>query len=578
MERAEPRLSREEIAKREIGRTDISPPLAKAMVAVFLATILAVPTIQSIHEILGAGRSARNSRLPGWCSIASAFSGVHESYRETGGGQSARILAANARLLKNITEFERRLEDESFLTEWLLGPTQYWLARLGGLGNEKAYIGRDRWLFYRPGVEYVTGPGFLEPAVLARRASGGNEYTVAPQPDPRPAILAFQRQLARSGVRLILVPTPDKAMVEHDRFSSRFQGTLAVLQNRSYDRFKAEMEAAGVLVFDCAAILFERKQQSGQPQFLITDTHWTPDAMQAIAKRLGEFLTAHVALPERGASAFGSRVLRVRNLGDIAMMLQLPPDQELFRKEEVTVRQVVDKGGTPWQSEEDADVMLLGDSFTNIYSMAEMNWGEAAGFAEQLSFTMKRSIDRISRNDAGAYATRQALALDLARGKNRLTNKRVLIWQFAIRELAVGDWKGLTWNEPRPEEAEPPHSPVGHDSIRSPVRGRVKAISAAPVPGSVPYRDAILAVHLEKVEWPSSVAPAAEAEVVVYLWGMRDNRLTAAARYLPGQSVTLRLTPWERAQARYGRFTRVELDDPEFKLIDLPTYWADEFP
>jgi hypothetical protein len=59
---------------------------------------------------------------------------------------------------------------------------------------------------------------------------------------------------------------------------------------------------------------------------------------------------------------------------------------------------------------------------------------------------------------------------------------------------------------------------------------------------------------------------------------MRDNRLTGAARYRSGESVTLDLTPWQRVQGQYGRFTRVELDDPDFQLIDLPTYWSDQVP
>ena len=73
------------------------------------------------------------------------------------------------------------------------------------------------------------------------------------------------------------------------------------MQNPSYERFKAEMEAAGVLVFDPAPVLLERKQQTGQPQFLKTDTHWTPDAMQAVAERLNEFIAEHVALPAQPA-------------------------------------------------------------------------------------------------------------------------------------------------------------------------------------------------------------------------------------------------------------------------------------
>jgi alginate O-acetyltransferase complex protein AlgJ len=66
-----------------------------------------------------------------------------------------------------------------------------------------------------------------------------------------------------------------------------------------------------------------------------------------------------------------------------------------------------------------------------------MGWGEAAGLGEQLSFALQRPIDRIIQNDQGAHATRGLLA----REPDRLDGKRVVIWQFAARELAFGDWK-----------------------------------------------------------------------------------------------------------------------------------------
>lgn len=576
MERSEPPLSREEIAKREIGRTEISPRLAWVMVAVFLATILAVPTIQTIGGFQGGRGSASDPSWPAWCEIASALDGVPEAYRKAEGSQSAKVLAANARLLKNVHEYEQRLEDESILSRKLLGPSQYWLTRLGGLGNEKAYVGLGGWLFFRPGLDYVTGPGFLDQAALARRATEGNEYTAAPQPDPRPAILEFQERLKQSGVRLILVPTPAKAMVEPERFSKRYRDRPDVLQNPSYERFRAEMEAAGVLVFDPASILRERKQRTGRPQFLATDTHWTPDAMQHVAEHLGAFIAEHAPLPPRPAVAYRGRPAVVRNLGDIAVMMQLPAGQDIFPPEEVTIRQVLDPDGKPWQPAADADILLLGDSYTNIYSMVEMNWGEAAGLAEQLSLAMRRPVDRIAQNDAGAHATRQALALELARGSDRLAGKRVLIWQFAIRELAVGDWRRIPWKEGRPARPESSPTPGTPGAGRLRVQGRIRAISAVPQPGTVPYREAIVALHLVDVAPLRGSAP--RPELVVYLWGMRDNRLAQAARYRAGQSLTLDLTPWEQAQTRYGRFTRVELDDPDFTLIDLPTYWAEETP
>jgi hypothetical protein len=60
---------------------------------------------------------------------------------------------------------------------------------------------------------------------------------------------------------------------------------------------------------------------------------------------------------------------------------------------------------------------------------------------EQLSYTLQRPIDRIVQNDEGAHATRGLLRRDLASGGNRLADKRVVIWQFAARELAFGDWR-----------------------------------------------------------------------------------------------------------------------------------------
>jgi len=67
-------------------------------------------------------------------------------------------------------------------------------------------------------------------------------------------------------------------------------------------------------------------------------------------------------------------------------------------------------------------------------------------------------------------------------------------------------------------------------------------------------------------------------EVVIYTWGMRENQLTDAARFQSGQQVKFKLKPWNEVQEQYGRFTRLELDDPDFKLIDLPAYWAEEVP
>ena len=81
-----------------------------------------------------------------------------------------------------------------------------------------------------------------------------------------------------------------------------------------------------------------------------------------------------------------------------------------------------------------------------------MGWGESAGLAEHLSLALQRPVDRIVQNDAGAQCharpARARTRREPRRGRrrrppDRLTGKRVVVWQFATRELARGDWAVL---------------------------------------------------------------------------------------------------------------------------------------
>ncbi|HVW03303.1 MAG TPA: hypothetical protein VHB77_23270, partial [Planctomycetaceae bacterium] len=334
-----------------------------------------------------------------------------------------------------------------------------------------------------------------------------------------------------------------------------------------FDRFRRDVEALGVWVFDSASVLLENKMHEGRPQYLATDTHWTPEAMERVAAELGRKLTAGDFLSTRSAAKYSRRSVDVESRGDLDLMLRLPEKQVLFRPERVTVQQVLEENGHPWQPDPEAEVLLLGDSFTNIYSLEAMNWGSGAGLAEQLSFSMRRPVDRIAQNDEGAFATRQALALELGRGVDRLAGKRIVIWEFAIRELAQGDWKLI--------ELPLPSAPQNTAHEESVVEARIVESAAVPKPGTVPYRDAVMAVHVTMM---TAGTETPEKDAVVYLWGMQDNRLTPAARLHPGDLVRLKMIPWSKAESRYGRFARAELEDPDFQLVELPTFWGELVP
>jgi hypothetical protein len=47
---------------------------------------------------------------------------------------------------------------------------------------------------------------------------------------------------------------------------------------------------------------------------------------------------------------------------------------------------------------------------------------------------------------------------------------------------------------------------------------------------------------------------------------MRDNVLTSAARFRPGDRVTVRLRPWSDVSDRHEKTNRSEIDDPAVQL------------
>jgi alginate O-acetyltransferase complex protein AlgJ len=174
--------------------------------------------------------------------------------------------------------------------------------------------------------------------------------------------------------------------------------------------------------------------------------------MEAVAERLARFIEARWPVARaigpadpvvRGFTPADSEYrveqLEVQQTGDIVPMLDLPDGQQLYPPESVWLRRIVNVDGSGWRSSRDADVLVLGDSFSNIYSLESMGWGTSAGFVEQLSYALRRPIDRIVQNDEGAFATRAMLARD----GGRLKNTRIVVYQFAERELAFGDWKIL---------------------------------------------------------------------------------------------------------------------------------------
>jgi alginate O-acetyltransferase complex protein AlgJ len=354
---------------------------------------------------------------------------------------------------ERLREFEEELEKTSDFKDYVQPRVQELLTRFGRVGKTKAVVGQRGVLFYVPGIEHVSGSNFLDEGRLEQREQSAREAGSPVHADPRPAIFELERALAQRGIELVLFPVPDKAMLQPRQLHGRGDPSerAAVARNVGWPHFAADLQARGVTLFDPAPA----ELVPGEPaRFLTQDTHWNPRWMRAVARELAALLHEKIALPPvEPKPQYTITQESVERVGDITDMLKLPEGQKLFLPERVGIDVVRDGSGVVWEPDPKADVLLLGDSFTNVFSMEFMGWGAGAGFAPHLAVALGRPVDVIAQNDSGAFATRQALSLELAGGNDRLAGKRVVIWEFAVRELSVGDWKPFDYALAAPEAA-----------------------------------------------------------------------------------------------------------------------------
>jgi len=528
---------REERSQRELASTDVSPRLARAMSLAFVALVTLVPLAQAAIEL----------RADGWVQALDVF--TRRPSRDA------------------LHAYEQALENRSAVKRAVQPRLQEALTAAAGVGNDRTVVGRDGWLFYQPGLDYVAGPGFLDAGLLRVRATRmlDRDRIADPRPDPRPALRALHEDLARAGIRLLLVPVPDKAAVEGQRLGRGAGGAGAGSGNPDWPRFASEMRAAGLDLFDVPP------PAGAAPAYLEQDTHWTPQYMQQVARTLAGAIDVRSrgSLDPPGGASFDpplrTETATVSRVGDLVDMLRLPPGQRLFPTQSVEITRVVSAAGARWTPRTDADVFLVGDSFTNIYSDPAMGWGESAGFAEHLSLALGRPLDVLAENGGAAAAVRLTLAR--ANTRVRLAGKRLVIYQFAMRDLMGQHWPVVRV----PLTAAPAAAPAAPaDSSEIEIEGTIVQLSRVPDPATAPYASSI---GMTRVQVDRVLRGAFDGrELVAGLMVMRDRTLLPAARYARGERVRLRLVPFSRA----GRAVRSLQRSDDLEAFDLPAFWAIE--
>ncbi|GFO64821.1 hypothetical protein M1B72_05070 [Geomonas paludis] len=541
-----------------IEGTEVSAAVKWFLLIAFICTIAAVPVVQCALE---------DSLFP---KSLAAFSYDEQTSdldrlraRQSGMGyafEAGRLI--NEKTMENTRKFESSMEESSWILSTVGPSVEKVLIGTLGAGSRDVYCGREGWLYFRPTLEYLTGAPFLDPAVMKAKREV--------QPDPVKAILDLKKQLSSRGIELVVLPAPAKASIYPEYFTSRYGRRSLPLQNPSFAEFVRRLQAQGVHVFDPASLLLQAKEKENL--FLKRDTHWTPAGSELVAQKLAAYLRENKLLTQVAPVGYTRVPSSAENRGDLAAMLKTASDYE---KQHVTLHQVRQPDGTPWSPSRNADILVLGDSYANIFSLDGMGWGTGSGLVEQLSFQLKRPVDAILINDKGSFSTRQQLGKELKRGEDRLAGKKVVVYEFAARELALGDWRMIDLEVGKRSRA--PVTAAVQQAVEAAkaapdglqLEGIIEEITRPPRPGSTAYKDAVIAMHLKQVT--SEGKPFAASQIVVFAWGMRNDTVTPATRYRRGERVSLKLRPWAQVEKKYGGYQRIELQNEATMLLDI--FW-----
>jgi alginate O-acetyltransferase complex protein AlgJ len=520
---------REAQAKREIGVTRISPIGKRMLLAAGVILILLTTLTQLLID---------PSELK---QVRSLFQAAQTGWEKGSAEESSRLFSANRHLLEAMHDWEDNLEDSAWFRDPLLKRIQPLLWRLGS-GNGQAVRGREDWLLYQPDVDYVIQKPF--------------DYEA-----PQHTLVDFRNQLAKRGIKLLLVPVPVKPQI-HPEALSRVPVNVP-LRNPSEIALFAALEEAGVESVDLAD-LFANARTAASPLYLKTDTHWTPEAMRLAAEHSAQRLVDLKWVPLDPPSPVQWTRQDITHHGDIVEMLSLPSNQTLIEPETISHTRV------EFQSGDSPRVLLLGDSFSNIFSLEAMGWGEQGGFAEHLGAALRQPVRSLVRNDAGASATRELLVRELSRGNDPLEGVEVVVWQFASREFRFGNWVPLHLPEQAASSDADSNLLKGTRSLT--VTATVAKVSPIPRPGTVAYSDHVATVHLRELS--TEDGEIQQAQAVARFLSMQNQQLLPPARWRPGMRVRLRLIPFSEVEKRYGTLNTSELD--ELDLMLATPFWIEE--
>lgn len=329
--------------------------------------------------------------------------------------QRFRSLVTQLPSATSLAAFDRGLADESSLTKAVRQRYQDLVFRSLGQGNYKITVARDGFWFLRQDLGLCAGPG------LMREGSGASHPSLA-------VIADYSARLAERGVHLVVVPVPVAPALYPEKAWPGYAHETGPANNVDWGAWLGALRSAGVDVVDLAPVYWREKTKGRDPLFLERNTHWAPRGVVVAAREAAA--RARPFLEATSRESFDTRTTSCIVPSELLPMLDLPPSTGVppMRYEVTDVL----RGGEIAEGDDSAPVLLLGDSFSRMYTGDDPGDGcGGGGFAQHLMLALGVSVQSLAVTAANPTDIR----MRLAERKGSLRGRRVLVWQFTTRYL-----------------------------------------------------------------------------------------------------------------------------------------------
>ena len=230
------------------------------------------------------------------------------------------------------------------------------------------------------------------------------------------SFVAFNDSLEARGIKLVVVPVPDKLQIEAEHYSEELSGGIVAPQ---YEEWVDALQDEGVVVVDAVEEFLAKNEET--PMFEAYESHYTSAGRQLLAQMIADTINEmDLDVPREEWFLRDTVVPGTGNL--YHLKYNSYPDYD------VRVLKTVDAEGKRYHASKDAPIVVIGDS------NADFGWNSSSNIGAYIA--QATGIKTFTRSRIGGGN----LGPTLFKGRSEfLEGKKMVVWVFDGREL-YGDF------------------------------------------------------------------------------------------------------------------------------------------